>query len=127
MMQGRNADVATIIGPLVAVEGAPDDVPPRMILGTSAMDVPDDEGGPLAVSWEPSIAEDCAFSCVHSAIRHLKHRTEDGAGVVPNRVPSKDSVWHPSSRIALRMVRRLMRLMDSLSSTGGVRRRRRRK
>ena len=73
-------DVATIIGPLVAVEGAPDDVPPPMILGTSAMDVPDDEGGRLAVSWEPSIAEDCAFLTVYIQPSAISDRTEDGAG-----------------------------------------------
>ena len=51
-----------------------------MILGTSAMDVPDDEGGRLAVSWEPSIAEDCAFLTVYIQPSAISDRTEDGAG-----------------------------------------------
>ena len=58
-----------------------------MILGTSAMDVPDDEGGRLAVSWEPSIAEDCAFLTVYIQPSAISDRTEDGAsGPEPSSV-----------------------------------------
>ena len=56
---------ATIIGPVVPTGGINDGIPPSRIEGVWAEDVPDDEGGRIAVGWIPSSAEDCAFYTIY--------------------------------------------------------------
>ena len=52
---------ATIIGPVVTAGGLDDGIPPMPIEGTTAIDVPDDEGGQIQVSWLPNEEDDCTF------------------------------------------------------------------
>ena len=52
---------ATIIGPIVTAGGLDDGIPPMPIEGTTAIDVPDDEGGQIQVSWIPNEEDDCTF------------------------------------------------------------------
>ena len=41
----------TIFGPVTTAGGLNDGIAPSMILGTTAEDVPDDEGGRIEVTW----------------------------------------------------------------------------
>ena len=43
---------ATIIGPVVTAGGLDDGIPPMPITGTTAVDVPNDEGGRINVTWD---------------------------------------------------------------------------
>ena len=52
---------ATIVGPIVTAGGLDDGIPPMPIEGTTAIDVPDDEGGQIQVSWIPNEEDDCTF------------------------------------------------------------------
>ena len=52
---------ATIIGPVVTAGGLDDGIPPAPITGTTAADVPDDEGGRINVSWDANTEEDCTY------------------------------------------------------------------
>ena len=52
---------ATIVGPIVTAGGLDDGIPPMPIEGTTAIDVPDDEGGQIQVSWIPNQEDDCTF------------------------------------------------------------------
>ena len=58
-------DNATIIGPVVTAGGLDDGIPPAPITGTTAADVPDDEGGRLQVNWEANTEEDCTYYAVY--------------------------------------------------------------
>lgn len=57
---------ATIVGPVVTAGGLDDGIPPSPITGTSAIDVPNDEGGRLNVSWEKNLEEDCTYYAVYA-------------------------------------------------------------
>ena len=99
-----------------AVEGT-DDVPMILVRARHGR-LPDDEGS-RGRELGALIAEDCAFLTVYIQPSAISDPADGGWGRWSRtEFRPKDSVWHPSSRIALRMVRRLMRLMDSLSSTG---------
>ncbi len=52
---------ATIVGPIVTAGGLDDGIPPMPVQGTTAIDVPDDEGGQIQVSWIPNQEDDCTF------------------------------------------------------------------
>ena len=52
---------ATIVGPIVTAGGLNDGIPPSPVTGTEAVDVPDDEGGRLNVSWNKNSEEDCTY------------------------------------------------------------------
>ena len=51
-----------MFGPVTTAGGLNDGIPPSMILGTQAQDVPDDEGGRVEVTWEANTEEDCSFT-----------------------------------------------------------------
>ena len=56
----------TIFGPVVTAGGLNDGIPPSPITDTLAMDVPDDEGGRIQVTWTPNSEEDCSYlSLIH--------------------------------------------------------------
>ena len=57
---------ATIIGPIVTAGGLDDGIAPAPITGTTAVDVPDDEGGRLNVTWEANTEEDCTYYAVYA-------------------------------------------------------------
>ena len=57
---------ATIIGPVVTAGGLDDGIPPMPIIGTTAIDVPNDEGGRINVTWEANTEEDCTYYAVYA-------------------------------------------------------------
>jgi len=57
---------ATIIGPIVTAGGLDDGIPPARIEGTTAIDVLDDEGGQIQVSWIPNEEDDCTFYTIYA-------------------------------------------------------------
>ena len=56
----------TIFGPVTTAGGLNDGIAPSMILGTTAEDVPDDEGGRIEVTWAINEEEDCSFYTVYA-------------------------------------------------------------
>jgi type II secretory pathway pseudopilin PulG len=60
----ENLSNVTVVGPIVPTGEINDNQAPNPIEGTQADDVPDDEGGRIIVSWNQSLAEDCAFYTV---------------------------------------------------------------
>ena len=56
----------TVFGPVTTAGGLNDGIPPSMILGTQAQDVPDDEGGRVEVIWQANTEEDCSFYTVYA-------------------------------------------------------------
>ena len=56
----------TVFGPVTTAGGLNDGIPPSMILGTQAQDVPDDEGGRVEVTWQANTEEDCSFYTVYA-------------------------------------------------------------
>ena len=56
----------TIFGPVVTAGGLNDGIPPSPITDTLAMDVPDDEGGRIQVTWTPNSEEDCSYHTVYA-------------------------------------------------------------
>ena len=57
---------ATIIGPVVTAGGLDDGIPPVPITGTTAIDVPNDEGGRINVTWDANTEEDCTYYTVYT-------------------------------------------------------------
>ena len=57
---------ATIIGPVVTAGGLDDGIPPAPITGTTAFDVPNDEGGRINVTWNANTEEDCTYYAVYA-------------------------------------------------------------
>ena len=64
--QENKSDV-TIIGPIVPTGDLNDEQAPPPVEGTSAEDVPNDEGGRIIVRWNESSATDCSFYAVFMA------------------------------------------------------------
>ena len=62
--QENLSDVA-VVGPIVPTGELNDNEAPAPIQDTTVSDVPDDEGGRLAITWTASEAEDCAFYTVY--------------------------------------------------------------
>ena len=60
----ENLSNVTVVGPIVPTGELNDNVAPDPIEGTQATDVPQDEGGRLAIVWNQSSASDCAFYTV---------------------------------------------------------------
>lgn len=60
----ENLSDVTIVGPVVPTGELNDNQAPEPIEGTTAVDIPDDEGGRISVMWNQSSAEDCAFYTV---------------------------------------------------------------
>ena len=60
-----NLENATIIGPIVTAGGLDDGIPPAPITGTTAIDVPNDEGGRLNITWDQNTEEDCTYYAVY--------------------------------------------------------------
>ena len=56
----------TVFGPVTTAGGLNDGIPPSMILGTEARDVPEDEGGRVEVTWQANTEEDCSFYTVYA-------------------------------------------------------------
>ena len=56
---------ATVIGPIVTAGGLNDGIAPSPITGTTAEDVPDDEGGRILVTWEPNQEDDCSYHVIY--------------------------------------------------------------
>ena len=65
----------TVVGPIVPTGELNDNEAPEPVEGTEASDVPDDEGGRIQVTWNQSLAEDCAFYAV--LIKQGDHVPED--------------------------------------------------
>jgi hypothetical protein len=59
-------DNATIIGPVVTAGGLDDGIPPAPITGTTAEDVPNDEGGRINVTWDANTEEDCTYYAIYA-------------------------------------------------------------
>ena len=57
---------ATVIGPIVTAGGLDDGIPPARIEGTTAIDVPDDEGGQIQVNWISNDEDDCTFYTIYA-------------------------------------------------------------
>ena len=57
---------ATIIGPIVTAGGLDDGIPPLPITGTTAFDVPNDEGGRINVTWNQNLEDDCTYYAVYA-------------------------------------------------------------
>jgi hypothetical protein len=72
----ENLSNVTVVGPVVPTGELNDNDAPDPILGTQLSDVPEDEGGRLAVSWNLSAADDCAFYTVFMKLGN--HVPEDG-------------------------------------------------
>ena len=60
----ENLSDVTVVGPVVPTGELNDNDAPDPITGTEAKDVANDEGGRIAVNWNTSAAEDCAFYTV---------------------------------------------------------------
>ncbi|MFZ9048001.1 MAG: hypothetical protein ACO20Y_04320 [Poseidonia sp.] len=77
----ENLANVTVVGPIVPTGELNDNEAPEPVEGTTASDIPDDEGGRLLVTWNQSDAEDCAFYTV--LIKQGDHVPENGerAGV----------------------------------------------
>ncbi|MGB1587507.1 MAG: hypothetical protein ACPHJD_01685 [Poseidonia sp.] len=60
----ENLSDMTVVGPIVPTGELNDNTPPDPVEGTTASDVPEDEGGRITVQWNESTAEDCAFYTV---------------------------------------------------------------
>ena len=60
----ENLSDITVVGPIVPTGELNDNTPPDPVEGTTASDVPEDEGGRIVVQWNESTADDCAFYTV---------------------------------------------------------------
>ena len=60
----ENLSNVTVVGPVVPTGELNDNEAPDPVEGTAASDVPDDEGGRIVVTWNQSLADDCAFYTV---------------------------------------------------------------
>ena len=60
----ENLSNVTVVGPVVPTGELNDNDAPDPIEGTQAYDIPEDEGGRIAVTWNQSTADDCAFYVV---------------------------------------------------------------
>ena len=75
----ENLSNVTVVGPVVPTGELNDNDAPAPVEGTEANDVPDDEGGRIAVSWNISTAEDCAF---YTVFMKQGDHTSDDVGAV---------------------------------------------
>ena len=56
---------ATVVGPVVTAGGLNDGIAPAPIADTAAIDVPEDEGGRILVTWTPNDEEDCTYHVIY--------------------------------------------------------------